>query len=37
MPKVLIIEDDEAMARALKDGFSYEGYEAVLARDGAAG
>jgi DNA-binding response OmpR family regulator len=37
MPKVLIVEDDMAMATALKDGFAYEGYEIVLARDGAAG
>jgi two-component system alkaline phosphatase synthesis response regulator PhoP len=37
MPKVLIVEDDEAMATALRDGFSYEGYEVMLARDGAAG
>ena len=26
MPKVLIVEDDAAMATALKDGFTYEGY-----------
>jgi len=35
--KVLIVEDDEAMAVALRDGFDYEGYEVVTARDGAAG
>jgi DNA-binding response OmpR family regulator len=35
--KVLIVEDDEAMAVALRDGFEYEGYEVVLARDGAVG
>lgn len=35
--KVLIVEDDEAMAVALRDGFEYEGYEVSLARDGAAG
>ena len=34
MPKVLIIEDDEAMAVALRDGFAYEGYEVGLAQDG---
>jgi two-component system alkaline phosphatase synthesis response regulator PhoP len=34
---VLIVEDDEAMAVALRDGFDYEGYEVVTARDGAAG
>jgi len=37
MPSVLIVEDDEAMAVALRDGFAYEGYEVRLARDGAAG
>ena len=37
MPKVLIVEDDDSMAVALKDGFEYEGYEVALARDGAAG
>jgi two-component system alkaline phosphatase synthesis response regulator PhoP len=37
MPKVLIVEDDESMGAALKDGFSYEGYEVVFAGDGAEG
>ena len=37
MRKVVIVEDDEAMAVALKDGFRYEGYEVTLARDGEAG
>ena len=37
MPKVLIVEDDAAMATALKDGFTYEGYDVELARDGEAG
>ncbi|MFN8177288.1 MAG: response regulator transcription factor [bacterium] len=37
MPKVLIVEDEEAMALALKDGFTFEGYEVVVARDGVAG
>ena len=37
MPKVLIVEDDAAMATALGDGFAYEGYEVVLAKDGEAG
>ena len=37
MPKVLIVEDDAAMATALKDGFTYEGYDVELARDGDAG
>ncbi len=35
--KVLIVEDDEAMAVALSDGFRYEGFEVAVARDGAAG
>jgi two-component system alkaline phosphatase synthesis response regulator PhoP len=35
--KVLIVEDDEAMAVALRDGFDYEGYEVATARDGVAG
>ncbi len=37
MPKVLIVEDDDSMATALRDGFQYEGYTVSLARDGAAG
>ncbi len=37
MPRVLIVEDDEAMAVALKDGFTFEGYEVRLATDGALG
>lgn len=36
-PHVLIVEDDEAMAVALRDGFSYEGYDVRVAADGAAG
>ena len=35
--KVLIVEDDEAMAVALRDGFQYEGYTVIVARDGEAG
>ena len=35
--KVLIVEDDQAMAVALRDGFTYEGYAVHVARDGAAG
>src|SRR3712207_6972256 len=35
--KVLIVEDDQAMAGALRDGFTYEGYAVHVARDGAAG
>ena len=37
MRKVLIVEDDDSMAVALKDGFEYEGYSVALARDGAMG
>jgi two-component system alkaline phosphatase synthesis response regulator PhoP len=37
MPRVLIVEDDEAMAVALRDGFTYEGYDVALAKDGATG
>jgi DNA-binding response OmpR family regulator len=37
MPKVLIVEDDDSMAVALRDGFGYEGYTVILARDGEAG
>src|SRR5215813_8866792 len=35
--KVLIVEDDQAMAVALRDGFEYEGYSVQVARDGDAG
>ncbi|HYE65404.1 MAG TPA: response regulator transcription factor [Pyrinomonadaceae bacterium] len=37
MRKVLIVEDDQAMAVALRDGFTYEGYSVQVARDGDAG
>jgi len=37
MRKVLIVEDDQAMAVALRDGFTYEGYTVQVARDGADG
>src|SRR6201986_1390883 len=37
MRKVLIVEEDQAMAVALRDGFTYEGYAVHFARDGAAG
>jgi DNA-binding response OmpR family regulator len=36
MTKVLIVEDDEAMSTALRDGFEYEGYAVSVARDGTA-
>jgi two-component system alkaline phosphatase synthesis response regulator PhoP len=37
LPKVLIVEDDDSMMAALRDGFQYEGYAVTLARDGADG
>jgi DNA-binding response OmpR family regulator len=37
VPEVLIIEDDEAMSVALRDGFEYEGYAVTVATDGEAG
>jgi DNA-binding response OmpR family regulator len=37
MSKVLVIEDDQAMAVALRDGFEYEGYSVMVARDGSTG
>jgi DNA-binding response OmpR family regulator len=35
--RVLIVEDDDAMAVALRDGFRFEGWDVELARDGQAG
>jgi DNA-binding response OmpR family regulator len=35
--RLLLVEDDEAMSVALRDGFAYEGYEVTLAGDGEAG
>ena len=35
--RVLIVEDDEAMSIALRDGFQYEGYSVAVAKDGEAG
>lgn len=37
MSKILIVEDDPAMAVALKDGLEFEGYTVAVARDGAEG
>ena len=37
MSRVLVVEDDEAMAVALRDGFTYEGHEVTVARDGEIG
>jgi DNA-binding response OmpR family regulator len=35
--KVLIVEDDDSMGIALRDGFEYEGFDVTLARDGEVG
>ena len=35
--RVLVVEDDEAMAVALRDGFRYEGFDVTVARDGESG
>ena len=35
--RILVVEDDQAMAVALRDGFDYEGYEVEVARDGEEG
>jgi DNA-binding response OmpR family regulator len=35
--RVLIVEDDEAMSVALRDGFEYEGYRVTVAPDGETG
>ena len=37
MPRVLVVEDDSAMAVALQDGFSYEGFDVDVASDGSKG
>jgi len=37
MSRILLVEDDEAMAVALQDGFSYEGHEVIRAADGEEG
>ena len=37
MAKILIVEDDEAMATALREGFGVEGHEVTVARDGIEG
>ncbi|MAE67087.1 MAG: DNA-binding response regulator [Phycisphaeraceae bacterium] len=36
-PTVLIVEDDAAMQRGLKDNFEFEGYRVITASDGAEG
>src|SRR5262245_1271233 len=36
-PRVLIVEDEPAMALALRDGFEFEGFQVVVAEDGAEG
>jgi two-component system alkaline phosphatase synthesis response regulator PhoP len=35
--RVLVVEDDPAMALALRDGFEFEGHEVVVAADGESG
>ena len=35
--KILIVEDDAAMLRGLKDNFAYAGYNVLTAADGEAG
>jgi len=35
--RILVVEDEEAMSAALKDGIAYEGYEVLMAADGEAG
>jgi DNA-binding response OmpR family regulator len=37
MARLLIVEDDHAMAVALRDGFAYEGFDVEVAQDGEAG
>jgi len=37
MSKVLVVEDDRAMAVALRDGLEYEGYQVTTASDGETG
>ena len=37
MSKILVVEDDEAMAVALQDGFEYEGHDVTRASDGEEG
>jgi len=37
METILIVEDDAAMMRGLKDNFEMKGYEVICARDGEAG
>jgi DNA-binding response OmpR family regulator len=37
MPRVLIVEDDETLSVALRDGFEYEGYSVLVAGDGKTG
>ena len=37
MTRVLIVEDDEPMSTALRDGFEYEGFQVTVAKDGVKG
>ncbi len=37
MAKILIVEDDAAMATALRDGFAFDGHAVTVAKDGVEG
>ena len=37
MERLLIVEDEVALAEGLRDNFEIEGYEVLLAHDGEAG
>ncbi len=37
MAKILMIEDEQALRRALKDAFEYHGYSVIMAADGESG
>ena len=37
MTRILVVEDNEALARGLRDNLEYEGYEVAVAHDAAAG
>ena len=37
METILVVEDKESMARMLKETLELEGYEIIIARDGAEG
>jgi DNA-binding response OmpR family regulator len=37
MERILIVEDKESMAKMLKETLELEGYEVIIAKDGAEG